>query len=208
MDDDKIAQIASAIKDEINQGLDRAFAEPSIDASVSQELDDVYYPHHFVAQSPTSAATSNIRMVDAISEGLKQSMQRYEQSVIMGQDIAEYGGVFKITDGFVTEFGRERVRNTPICESAIVSAAMGLSINGYKAIMEMQFADFVSSGFNPIVNYLAKVHYRWGQQADVVVRMPTGAGVGAGAVSFTVQRSLVYAYAGFESRLSGLSGRC
>ncbi|HSI70919.1 MAG TPA: transketolase C-terminal domain-containing protein, partial [Gillisia sp.] len=100
--------------------------------------------------------------------------------VLMGQDIADYGGVFKITDGFLEEFGKDRVRNTPICESGIVATAMGLSINGIKAMVEMQFADFVSSGFNPIANYLAKVHYRWGQNADVVVRMPCGAGVGAG----------------------------
>ena len=107
-------------------------------------------------------------------------MERHDDLVIMGQDIAEYGGVFKITDGFVEQFGKARVRNTPICESAIVSATMGLSINGHKSVMEMQFADFVSSGFNPIVNYLAKSHYRWDQQADVVIRMPCGAGVGAG----------------------------
>ena len=115
-----------------------------------------------------------------MSDGLRLSMQKHENLVIMGQDIAEYGGVFKVTDGFVEQFGKDRVRNTPICESAIVSAALGLSINGHKAVMEMQFADFVSSGFNPIVNNLAKTHYRWGQNADVVIRMPTGAGVGAG----------------------------
>jgi 2-oxoisovalerate dehydrogenase E1 component len=119
-------------------------------------------------------------MIDAIQQGLRQSMQRHENMVIMGQDIAEYGGAFKITEGFVAEFGKERVRNTPICESAIVSAGMGLSINGYKSVIEMQFADFVSTGFNPIVNYLAKVHYRWQENADVVVRMPCGAGVQAG----------------------------
>ena len=119
-------------------------------------------------------------MVDAISEGLNQSMQRYDDLVIMGQDIAEYGGVFKITEGFVEEFGKERVRNTPICESAIVETAMGLSIAGMKAVMEMQFSDFVTSGFNPIVNYLAKSHYRWSQHADVVIRMPCGGGVSAG----------------------------
>jgi 2-oxoisovalerate dehydrogenase E1 component len=98
----------------------------------------------------------------------------------MGQDVADYGGVFKITDGFLEKFGKDRVRNTPICESAIISTAMGLSIQGIKSVVEMQFGDFVSSGFNPIVNYLAKIHYRWGQQADVVIRMPCGAGVGAG----------------------------
>jgi len=107
-------------------------------------------------------------------------MERHENLVIMGQDIAEYGGAFKITDGFVKRFGKSRVINTPICESAVVSAGMGLSINGYKAIVEMQFADFVSTGFNPIVNYLAKVHYRWNENADVVVRMPCGGGTQAG----------------------------
>jgi 2-oxoisovalerate dehydrogenase E1 component len=107
-------------------------------------------------------------------------MKRHKDLVIMGQDIAEYGGVFKITEGFVNQFGKERVRNTPICESAIIETAMGLSIKGIKSVVEMQFADFVSSGFNPIVNYLAKSYYRWGQNADVVVRMPCGAGVAAG----------------------------
>ena len=120
------------------------------------------------------------RFIDGISEGLKQSMQKHPSLIIMGQDIAEYGGAFKITEGFVQEFGKERIRNTPICESAIVGAALGLSLEGYKAVMEMQFADFVTVGFNQIVNNLAKMHYRWGQNADVVVRMPTGAGVGAG----------------------------
>src|SRR6202008_4720209 len=100
--------------------------------------------------------------------------------ILMGQDIAEYGGAFKITEGFVNEFGKERVRNTPLCESAIVGAALGLSLEGYKSMMEMQFADFVTVGFNQIINNLAKIYYRWGQNADVVVRMPTGAGVGAG----------------------------
>jgi len=119
-------------------------------------------------------------LIDAISEGLCQSMEKHENLILMGQDIADYGGVFKITEGFVEKFGKTRVRNTPICESAIVSAGMGLSINGFKAMVEMQFADFVSSGFNPIVNYLAKSHYRWNENADVVVRMPCGAGVGAG----------------------------
>ena len=120
------------------------------------------------------------RFVDAISEGLRQSMTRHENLVLMGQDIAEYGGAFKITDGFVNTFGKHRVRNTPLCESAIVGCALGLSLEGYKSVMEMQFADFVTAGFNQIVNNLAKIHYRWGQPADVVIRMPTGAGVGAG----------------------------
>jgi len=129
---------------------------------------------------PSSDKKHELRLVDAISEGLKQSLEKYDQLVVMGQDIAKYGGVFKITEGFVDEFGKDRIRNTPLCESAIVGAALGLSIQGYKAVMEMQFADFVTCGFNQIINNLAKTHWRWGQKADVVIRMPTGAGVNAG----------------------------
>ena len=123
---------------------------------------------------------SERRLIDGISEGLRQSMQQHSNLILMGQDIAEYGGAFKITDGFVEEFGKERVRNTPLCESAIIGAALGLSLEGYKSMMEMQFADFATVGFNQIINNLAKIHYRWGQNADVVIRMPTGGGVGAG----------------------------
>ena len=167
------------IKIEIDANLDLAFNESLIESSVSKELDDVY--QEFVYQETKSNDnTEELRLIDAISQGLKQSMERDDTTVIMGQDIAEYGGVFKITEGFLEAFGPERVRNTPICESAIVSACMGLSITGYKAIMEMQFADFAASGFNPIVNYLAKSHYRWNQKADVVIRMPCGGGVEAG----------------------------
>jgi 2-oxoisovalerate dehydrogenase E1 component len=142
-------------------------------------LNDVYEPYAFEAFEP-GAEKENIRVIDAISSALRQSMERHENLVIMGQDIAEYGGAFKITDGFVAQFGKDRVRNTPICESAVVSAANGLSINGHKAVVEMQFADFVSTGFNPIVNLLAKQHYRWGEKSDVVVRMPCGGGTQAG----------------------------
>lgn len=177
--DDLIATIKADFKAEINDNLQVAFDEPAITSTIENELNDVYKPFNFKAITPTDNV-KNIRLVDAISEGLKQAMDKYENLVIMGQDVAEYGGVFKITEGFVVEFGTERVRNTPICESAIVSTAMGLSINGHKAVVEMQFADFVSSGFNPIVNLLAKSHYRWAEKADVVVRMPCGGGVGAG----------------------------
>ena len=174
-----ISDFKSDIKKEITDGLDLAFNEPTIIANKEQELKDVY--HHFEYQEiAPNDQTKELRLIDAISQGLKQSMERHDNTVILGQDIAEYGGVFKITDGFLEAFGKDRVRNTPICESAIVSATMGLSICGYKAIMEMQFSDFVTSGFNPIVNYLAKSHYRWAQKADVVIRMPCGAGVGAG----------------------------
>ncbi|TSA58415.1 MAG: alpha-ketoacid dehydrogenase subunit beta, partial [Sediminibacterium sp.] len=120
------------------------------------------------------------RMVDAIKEALRQSMEAHSNLILMGQDIAEYGGAFKITEGLVALFGKSRVRNTPLCESAILGAALGLSLEGFKSVVEMQFADFVTVGFNQIVNNLAKIHYRWGQNASVVIRMPTGAGVGAG----------------------------
>lgn len=171
--------IKQEIVHEINKNLQIAFDEEEISLNETKELNDVY--KEFVYEEVKHGkSVKNIRLVDAISEGLKQAMEKYDQLVILGQDIADYGGVFKITEGFVAAFGKERVRNTPICESAIVSAAMGLSIRGMKAIMEMQFADFVSSGFNPIVNYLAKAHYRWGENADVVIRMPCGGGVGAG----------------------------
>ncbi len=174
-----ISDFKSDIKKEITDGLDLAFNEPTIIANKEQELKDVYHHYEYQEIAPNNQ-TKELRLIDAISQGLKQSMERHDNTVILGQDIAEYGGVFKITDGFLEAFGKDRVRNTPICESAIVSATMGLSICGYKAIMEMQFSDFVTSGFNPIVNYLAKSHYRWAQKADVVIRMPCGAGVGAG----------------------------
>jgi 2-oxoisovalerate dehydrogenase E1 component len=171
--------LRSEIKKEIDDSLALANAEPEIEASYSEELNDVYKPYQFELVTP-SEEKENIRFIDAISTSLRESMERHPNSVIMGQDIAEYGGAFKITDGFVAQFGKERVINTPICESAVVSAGMGLSINGYKAIVEMQFADFVSTGFNPIVNLLAKSHYRWLEKADVVVRMPCGGGTQAG----------------------------
>lgn len=171
--------LRSEIKKDIDESLAIANAEPEIEASLSEELNDIYKPFVFEQVKPTEEK-ENIRFIDAISSSLKQSMERHDNLVIMGQDIAEYGGAFKITDGFVAQFGKERVINTPICESAVVSAGMGLSINGHKAIVEMQFADFVSTGFNPIVNLLAKSHYRWLEKADVVVRMPCGGGTQAG----------------------------
>ena len=173
------SNLRSAIKNEIDENWALANAEPEIEATYYEELNDVYKSFEFQEVTHTNE-TKNIRFIDAISSSLRQSMERYDNLVIMGQDIAEYGGAFKITEGFVEQFGKERVRNTPICESAVVSAGMGLSINGCKAIVEMQFADFVSTGFNPIVNLLAKNHYRWQEKADVVVRMPCGGGTQAG----------------------------
>jgi 2-oxoisovalerate dehydrogenase E1 component len=172
-------EIKEAIVHEISENLQIAFNEEAIVSDYSNELSDVYQEFEY-EEVKENNKKEELRLIDAISQGLKQSMERHEDLIIMGQDIAEYGGVFKITEGFVEQFGKDRVRNTPICESAIIEASMGLSIAGIKSVMEMQFGDFVTSGFNPIVNYLAKVHYRWNQNADVVVRMPCGAGIGAG----------------------------
>src|SRR5262249_43369859 len=143
------------------------------------ELKSVYVPHSPDIIFP-SGNSRELRLVDAIAEGMKEAMERHDNLILMGQDIAEYGGVFKVTEGLMKQFGKERVRNTPLCESAILGAALGLSVKGFKSMVEMQFADFVTCGFNQIINNLAKIYYRWGQNADVVVRMPTGGGVGAG----------------------------
>ena len=171
--------IRKEIKEEIQTGFDAANAEKSIEASMELELSDVYAPFKQEV-IPAVGEKTEKRFIDAIQDALRQSMEKYPDLVIMGQDIAEYGGAFKVTEGFVEQFGKGRVRNTPICESAIVGAGLGLSISGMKAIVEMQFADFVTCGFNQIINNLAKIHWRWGQNADVVVRMPTGAGTAAG----------------------------
>ncbi len=208
--EEKEVQFKEAIIHDINEALDEAYAEENIIPNLTVELNDVYELFVYQEVKPNNE-TQELRLIDAISEGLKQSMECHDDLVIMGQDIAEYGGVFKITDGFLKQFGKDRVRNTPICESAIVEAAMGLSIAGMKAVVEMQFADFVSSGFNPIVNYLAKSHYRWNQAADVVVRMPCGAGVAAGPFHsqtneawFTKTPGLKVVYPAFPADAKGL----
>jgi Pyruvate/2-oxoglutarate dehydrogenase complex, dehydrogenase (E1) component, eukaryotic type, beta subunit len=180
LDEKSKERINHKVRKEITEAWEIAFAEETISPDLSEELTDVYAPFEQKLIEPSSGKSSEKRFVDAISDGLRQSMEKYPNLVLMGQDIGEYGGVFKITDGFVKDFGADRVRNTPLCESAIIGAGLGLSVKGYKAMVEMQFADFVSVGFNQIVNNLAKIHYRWGQNADVVVRMPTGAGVAAG----------------------------
>lgn len=167
------------ISEAIDLGLETAFNEEPIKADEQKELGDVYAPFHFV-ETTAKQETTELRMIDAIAEAINQAMVKHPNLILMGQDIAEYGGVFKATEGLVETYGRGRVRNTPLCEAAIVGSALGLSVNGFKAMMEMQFADFVSEGFNQIVNNLAKIHWRWRQNADVVVRMPTGAGVAAG----------------------------
>jgi len=208
--EDQDNALKAQISEEIADHLAKAYAEEEIVPNLETELEDVFAPFSF-RESVPSDITKELRYIDAISEGLHKSMQKFDNLVIMGQDIAEYGGVFKITEGFVEEFGKERVRNTPICESAIVETSMGLSINGMKAVMEMQFSDFASSGFNPIVNYLAKSHYRWSQPADVVIRMPCGAGVGAGPFHsqtneawFTHTPGLKVVYPAFPKDAKGL----
>ena len=195
---------------EIDKHLQIAFNEEHIIPNLEIELKDVYKNYQY-KEFEASAKKKNNRFIDAISEGLYQSLEKHDNLVIMGQDIAEYGGAFKITDAFVQKFGKERIRNTPICESAIVSAAYGLSVNGIKSIVEMQFSDFVSSGFNPIVNLLAKSHYRWSEKADVVIRMPCGAGVGAGPFHsqtneawFTKTPGLKVVYPAFPQDAKGL----
>ena len=207
---DDFNSIKKDFKDEINKSWLKADQEEGTISLDSYEINDVFKSYNYEHINKDNK-TSNKRLIDAISDGLKQSLEQHDNLILMGQDIAEYGGVFKITDGFVDLFGKERIRNTPICESAIVSSAYGLSINGYKSVVEMQFADFVSSGFNPIVNLLAKSYYRWNENADVVIRMPTGAGVGAGPFHsqsneawFTHTPGLKVVYPAFPKDAKGL----
>src|ERR1700739_1649653 len=206
-----IEKFKAEIKNEIESALESAMAEQPVKADAARELGDVYEPINFKETKPASDSKKPKRYIDAVSDGLKQAMQKHPNLILMGQDIAEYGGVFKVTEGFLNEFGKARVRNTPLCESAIIGAGFGLSINGYKAMVEMQFADFVTCGFNQIINNLAKSHYRWGQNADVVVRMPTGAGTGAGPFHsqsneawFTHTAGLKVVYPAFPSDAKGL----
>lgn len=207
---DEIDAIRKEFMTSIAHDVELAFNEPEPTANPQRELEDMYAPYDREI-SPTSSSTSQMRYLDAISDGLKFAMQKHDNLVIMGQDIAAYGGAFKITEGFVAEFGADRVRNTPICESAIVGAGLGLSINGFKAVVEMQFADFVTCGFNQVINNLAKTHYRWNEKADVVVRMPTGAGTGAGPFHsqsneawFTKTPGLKVVYPAFADDAKGL----
>jgi 2-oxoisovalerate dehydrogenase E1 component len=194
----------------IDAEVEKVFSEPDIIPHVQTEVQNMYRLYNVPSHTPSQVST-NKRYIDAISDGLRQSMRMHNNLVIMGQDIAEYGGAFKITQGFIDEFGKDRVRNTPICESGIVGTAMGLAINGYKAIVEMQFADFVSCGFNQIVNNLAKTYYRWGQTVDVVIRMPAGGGSGAGPFHsqtneawFTKTPGLKVVYPAFPDDAKGL----
>lgn len=206
-----IEQSRLEIKNEIDQGLETAFSEKNPNPDTAQELLDLFKPVNILNTLSLNANTKSMRLIDAISQALKLAMQKHSNLILMGQDIADYGGVFKITEGFVEAFGKDRVRNTPLCESAILGAAFGLSINSHKAMVEMQFADFVSEGMTQIINNLAKSHYRWGQNADVVVRMPTGAAVSAGPFHsqsneawFFKTPGLKIAYPAFPSDAKGL----
>ena len=206
-----IEQSRLEIKNEIDQGLETAFAEKNPNPDTAKELSDLFKPVNILNTLSLNTNTKNMRLIDAISQALKLAMQKHSNLILMGQDIADYGGVFKITEGFVEAFGKDRVRNTPLCESAILGAAFGLSINAHKAMVEMQFADFVSEGMTQIINNLAKSHYRWGQNADVVVRMPTGAAVSAGPFHsqsneawFFKTPGLKIAYPAFPSDAKGL----
>ncbi|RNL55122.1 alpha-ketoacid dehydrogenase subunit alpha/beta [Pedobacter jejuensis] len=207
---DSIIDIKIQIKKAIELEVEEAFEEPEPKVDSIIEESDMYFPFVQKVIEPASSSTEK-RYLDAITDGLDLAMQKYPNLVLMGQDIADYGGAFKITDGFTAKYGKGRVRNTPICESAIVGAGLGLSINGFKAIVEMQFADFVTVGFNQIVNNLAKTHYRWGEKADVVVRMPTGAGTAAGPFHsqsneawFTKTPGLKIVYPAFPEDAKGL----
>lgn len=176
---ERLEELGRDLRTEINNAWEAMENEEDPTVTIEQELEDVFAPFIHTPSHPETGRTSR-RMVDSLNEALDLALDRHPNLVVMGQDIAEYGGVFKVTEGLSEKYGKERIRNTPLCESAIVGAALGLSIKGYKSVVEMQFADFVSCAFNQIVNNLAKSHYRWGQNADVVIRMPTGAGVGAG----------------------------
>ena len=209
--DASVAALRAELKKTIEDGVATTFAEPEISPDTAYEVADVYAPFVSETKAPATENKTEKRLIDAISDGLAQAMEKHPTLVLMGQDIAEYGGVFKITDGFVERFGKDRVRNTPLCEAAIVGSSLGLSINGMKAMMEMQFADFVTEGFNQIINNLAKSYYRWGQHADVVVRMPTGAGVAAGPFHsqsneawFTHTPGLKVVYPAFPNDAKGL----
>jgi len=176
---DDVSAIRDEIKNHIETELADAYTAKEIVPDTREELSDMYAPYAALETETTGASTEK-KFINAISDALEISMKKHANLVLMGQDIAEYGGAFKVTEGFVEKFGKSRVRNTPLCESAIVGVGLGLALEGNKSVMEMQFADFVSVGFNQIVNNLAKIHYRWGQNADMVIRMPTGGGVGAG----------------------------
>jgi len=180
IDADKVETTRKEFSSQINTALDEALGYAEIEGDVQTELNDVYAPHTPQITLPQTSSTKTMRLVDACADALNMAMDKWPELVIMGQDVADYGGVFKVTEGLMEKYTGDRVRNTTLCESAILGISLGMSIGKMKSVVEMQFSDFVSCGFNQIVNNLAKIHYRWGQNADVVVRMPTGGGVAAG----------------------------
>ena len=209
IDTSHLEKIENDIRAEIDKSWNLAESSSFSNSTIEDELSDVYQKHDFIKKDKIK--TKELRFIDAISEAIDLSMSKHKNLIIMGQDIAEYGGVFKVTEGLVNKYGKDRVRNTPLCESVILSSALGLSVCGFKSIVEMQFADFVSTGFNAIVNNLAKSYYRWGQNSDVTVRMPTGAGVGAGPFHsqtneawFTKTPGLIVVYPAFPYDAKGL----
>lgn len=180
LNESRIEEMREEIRKSIDGSLEYADHQPAIEPDIAREVGDVFISNEKTGPQAVLDTDRKVRFVDAIKEGLDQAMEKHDNLVLMGQDIAEYGGVFKATEGLHKKYGAERVRNTPLCESAIIGTALGLSLEGFKSMVEMQFADFVTCSFNQIVNNLAKIHYRWDARADVVIRMPTGAGVGAG----------------------------
>lgn len=207
---DQVNDIHHSLKEEVDNAVKSGLKDQKFIVSTSEELKDIYAPS-LNSKSPVTSSKSEKRFINAISDALRQAMEKHDNLILMGQDIAEYGGAFKITQGLVSDFGKERVRNTPLCESAIIGAALGLSLEGFKSMVEMQFADFVTCGFNQIINNLAKIHYRWEQNADVVIRMPTGGGVNAGPFHsqsneawFTHTPGLKVVYPAFPEDAKGL----
>ena len=178
--EDRIEAIRAELAEEILAAAEYALAQPATESTLEAETADVFAPSPPWTPAAPDAPRREIRFVDAVSEGLRQAMERDERVLLLGQDIAEYGGVFKVTQGFLERFGRERVRNTPIIESGAAGAALGLALAGYKPVLEIQYADFLSCAFNQIVNNIATTHYRWGAAVNVTIRAPYGGSIGAG----------------------------
>ena len=208
---DSIKKTKSKISKEIDANWKDANSLPEVKFNQQKELLDVFKDYKATRVDNNSNSSENIRFVDSIKNGIDEAMEEHDNLVIMGQDIAEYGGVFKITEGLIDKYGKNRVFNTPLCESSILSTSYGMSIGGFKTIVEMQFSDFISSGFTAIVNLIAKSNYRWSQNVDIVVRMPCGGGVGAGPfhsqtneVWFSKVPGLKIVYPAFPSDAKGL----
>ena len=177
--EEEVEDLRAELEQLVDDGVEYALDQPEVESTPETERGDLFAPTP-AATPPADGASDEKRFIDAISDALWQAMEEDEDLLLMGQDIAEYGGAFKVTDGFVDAFGEERVRNTPIIESGAIGAGLGLSIEGLKPVVEMQYADFISCGFNQTVNNLATTHYRWGQPVNVTIRAPFGGGIGAG----------------------------